>query len=518
MTPLEKRMKHAYVNGRKLEVERGDTEKVIRATAIRHVLTDPKCNEGPNSRLHLVGAKISGPVDLEGALISAPLKFHGCTFDSNLILHEAELGTLKMPGCLLPGLEAANMKTAGDVELCDDFESTRYIDLTGATIGGLLRMSHSRFRGEDGVALYLSRARTSGLHARQAFFTGEVRMIGAKIEGTLSLKYARLSNLGQTTLNAQRCVVEQSVLMQHAVFNGLTTFLNASIGGGVDGDSATFYNTKGAAVSFRRATVGRNIGLMKAKVIGRANLTAASCAGFTFTKADLSECGELAMRLVRAREAHLRFLTAPPRLDLTSAQIEVIEDSKATWPSRIKLERCQYEHVEAEESQLVARDRLEWISRGTNDESGFRPGVYEVLASYYRSTGNESAARSVAFAKQKKRTRTLAFPARVFGYFLYITVGFGYRNYLAAVWLLGLTALGTICYSAWRPEPVPNSRVPFSPLLYTLDQLLPIVDIGQDRGFVALAPVQWLGAALALSGWALTTALIAGTTRVLNRT
>ena len=60
------------------------------------------------------------------------------------------------------------------------------------------------------------------------------------------------------------------------------------------------------------------------------------------------------------------------------------------------------------------------------------------------------------------------------------------------------------------PNPVQRGQgAPFQPLVYTLDLLIPIGGLGQR--------LQWLAYLLIAFGWVLTTAVIAGVTRTLQK-
>ena len=50
----------------------------------------------------------------------------------------------------------------------------------------------------------------------------------------------------------------------------------------------------------------------------------------------------------------------------------------------------------------------------------------------------------------------------------------------------------------------------FNPLAYTLDVLLPIVDLGQKSAWQPQGPTLYWSWALTLAGWVLTTAVVAG--------
>jgi hypothetical protein len=54
-------------------------------------------------------------------------------------------------------------------------------------------------------------------------------------------------------------------------------------------------------------------------------------------------------------------------------------------------------------------------------------------------------------------------------------------------------------------------------VVYTLDLLLPIIDLGQERAFQPTGAQQWLGYLLIVAGWLLATTIAAGLTRSLRR-
>lgn len=106
------------------------------------------------------------------------------------------------------------------------------------------------------------------------------------------------------------------------------------------------------------------------------------------------------------------------------------------------------------------------------------------------------------------------------GYLLDAAVGYGYRPWQAGLWLIALTLLGTAAFHTAQPKPVkPGEGAPFSPLVYSLDLLIPIGGLGQRNAWYwEPTALQWTAYAMIAAGWLLTTAVIAGVPRVLNRT
>jgi hypothetical protein len=100
----------------------------------------------------------------------------------------------------------------------------------------------------------------------------------------------------------------------------------------------------------------------------------------------------------------------------------------------------------------------------------------------------------------------------VWGAILEATVGYGYRT-----WLLGLTAAGSVAFSHGHAVPITDRSPPFRDVVYTLDLLLPIADLGQEQSWRLDDGLQWLAWTYIIAGWLLTTSVIAGVSRTLNR-
>jgi hypothetical protein len=70
-----------------------------------------------------------------------------------------------------------------------------------------------------------------------------------------------------------------------------------------------------------------------------------------------------------------------------------------------------------------------------------------------------------------------------------VTVGYGYRPARAALWLATLLVIGSITYAAAPPAPLSPEQAPhFSSVIYTLDLLLPVVDLARNTPSTPPAP------------------------------
>jgi hypothetical protein len=99
-----------------------------------------------------------------------------------------------------------------------------------------------------------------------------------------------------------------------------------------------------------------------------------------------------------------------------------------------------------------------------------------------------------------------------------VTVGYGHIPERATFWLTALITGGWLFYRFHELAPaVENENLHWDPLLYALDVLVPIVDLGYDKAFQTAGTTKVVMVALMLSGWALVAAFAAAAGRLLVR-
>ncbi|WP_237525532.1 hypothetical protein [Streptomyces sp. SID4985] len=203
-------------------------------------------------------------------------------------------------------------------------------------------------------------------------------------------------------------------------------------------------------------------------------------------------------------------------MDLRGATVTTLHDREHAWPREIRLDGFVYGALRSDKDSLKEDTayRLAWVRRNP----GYAPQPYEQLAASYRQAGHDDVARRVLLEKQRHRRRTVHPAGRVWGHLLDATVGYGYRPWLAGVWLAALSLLGTLAFSLCSPvRTKPGEGDPFHAFVYTVDLLFPIGDLGQRGAWHWSGAAQWLSYLLIAIGWLLTTAVVAGVSRVLNR-
>jgi hypothetical protein len=202
---------------------------------------------------------------------------------------------------------------------------------------------------------------------------------------------------------------------------------------------------------------------------------------------------------------------------LTNAEIGRVADSENTWPAELGLRGFVYGSLTAE-PEVGVSDRLRWLER--NRPRRYAPQVYDQLAAAYRADGRDEDALRVLVAKQRRRRSTLNPGGRLWNSLLRWTVGYGYRPYYALYWLVALWVVGWIVFSVAHPgdmTPTGAGGPQFYAVAYSLDTLLPIVDLGQQSHWTpdgAALIVSWVLIGL---GWVLTTAVVAALTGLIKR-
>jgi hypothetical protein len=518
LTSAERLVADAFPDGKVVDLPLAEDERTVRAAVISRLVAGASRAADSLPALRIIGARFTGRLELDGAAITVPIELEQCLFEEAVSLADVQALTIRLPGCQLPGLHAPGLETRGDLDLNDGFICTGQVNLLGARVGDALRLSTALLHSPGGRALVLSRATvSSAILASGLVVNGQMRMISTRVGGLLSIRGGKLSNPGQIALYGERMDVGESILLtKDFSCRGRVVLQNARIAGGLDGQHCSIAAPGMTCLNLVRAKVERNVGLAQAELCGKVTLSGAAIGGrVTFTEAIFKkdDSSELVLDHAQAQVLVLRYSEPPASLSLRYATADIIEDNPSTWPAKISLIGCTYRALESTVPVTVFQ-RLSWLTRDTD---GYRPQPYEQLIKTYRLNGEEQNAKRVALQRERTRRQALSWPGRALGIALDLTVGYGYRTWLAGIWLLTFLAAGTAVFSIWPAQPVSHNPPAFQPFVFTLDLMLPIVNLGQKEYWQAAGPVRWFGWVLVLVGWGLTTAVVAGVTRLFNR-
>ena len=528
-----------------------------------------------NGEMRLTGAKIGGSLQLTGAHLNNPdggdtLDGAGMVVDGNLMANakggrfqssgrvsfvSARIGgDARFTGAELTSqLDCDRIKVEGNIALDNGFTATGQVRLMDARVGGYLRLSGATLGSESAaveserggpVALFADgielggdlNARSGAIagapHVRPLIVYGQVRLPGAKIDGSASLSGAQLHSPGRDVVFADRLQVGETFFLEGVQATGSIRLQDTRIGASLNVTGSTFTEPRRRADGTRKpsldlqfASIGHNL-LCSVDVIATGGVNARLAEvrhTVHLSKATIGDgqpdsvafdgYGLVAHHLV------MRFpLDAPPQgaVRLGNARVRLLSDGPGVWAAKggLDIDDFVYESVDTNDGVTV-KDRLRWLREVQPD---FAPGPYDHLVAVYRDAGEEELAEQVLMEKQRRRHAELRIAGRIWGVLQEKTVGYGYRPWLAAVWLAVFWLFGTLWFTFHVMSKLDNDQNPVwnAPLL-AMDLLLPIIDLGQDKMWQMAGPSHWISDILIAAGWILATTVAAGATRLLKR-
>ncbi|MEV7086540.1 oxidoreductase [Streptomyces sp. NPDC093085] len=506
-------------------------DRSVRARVIALLLlSGPPALPGRVAALKLRGAQITGTLNLAGGTVAPYVELTRCRFENEVVLPESHFTTLRMVGCALPRLEAARLRTQGDLHL-PRCRVERGIRLTDAQIGTDLLISQidvgpdrtGRAIAADGMSV------AQDFTADQIETYGEVSLRGAKVGVSLSLRGSRLRAAEERrALNAPQLTVERSLYLAGAWINDAADPLATLGAPDIPAVTPPYGIPLGAALG---SLPGSSSGPAAAPALSSTRLQRFECRGGVRLDdgrfGDALDVDGARFFLAPTEELSLRRITTPElrfkcerveegRVVLSGARIVTLIDMSTSWPGPggIAMGGFVYENLVPFGHFPLLR-RLEWLAAATPEYS---PEPYERLAQVLRNSGEDADAREVLLAKQRRRRETLPLAAKVWGYLQDWTVAYGYRPGRAALWMALLWGAGTIAFARNPPAPLrPDEHPAWNPALYALDLLVPVIDLGQDGYWLPEGTWQWTAAGLVVLGWILATTVATGATRVLRR-
>ncbi|MDR7277828.1 hypothetical protein [Catenuloplanes atrovinosus] len=546
--------------------------RTVRAEAIVSALRAG--GQAPPRYIRIKGVRIEGDLDLAAMTLTSVIEFTSCHFDGAVNLRDSDLASLKLHGCSAATIDARNARFSGSLAIVDG-SRCRTLQLGGARIGGSLVLEGSDFddpagtcisawgiqvggsmlcghgftsHGEVNIghadisgALSFTGARlhhpdgwalnAQGARIGYALFLGSaidddsgfrcdgaIRLVGAKIDGFVCCWDARLRCPGRYALQGLGLTVREDLLLNSGFSAEGTLHLDgARIGGYLSLEGAALHGSGKSALLARRMHVEGSVRCGEDfTAFGPVDMTGLSVSGVVdFRAADLRCCRSVDLSYVRARSLRIDWSSPPTALDLRHAEVDVLADDLATWPKVIELTDFTYGRLDPR-CDASAGDRIGWLRRS---RSGHSPGAYDVLSAVYRSAGRDRDSRRISIAKFWSERAAFGPPGRAWNWLMYLTVGYGYRPWQAVLWLAVLLLAGTTVFGMSYPDDITRvaGSAEFSPFAYTVDVLVPVINLGQRTSWQPhnlAAYAMWF---LTVTGWLLTTAVIAGVARVLKR-
>ncbi len=497
--------------------------------------------EGTALRAHgsviMENAAVAGTVDLTGAYIA-------CPGQRALSMSGAAVGQLNCPGIVVEGetrmqnsrvgasivlaaarldnpggaaLSAGGLSAAGGVFLTGSFAATGEVRLYGASLAANLSVSGATLRNPGGTTLNLSRAAVGVLRGDGLVSVGQVNLVNARIGSDVDLRNAHLSGDGaRPVLAADGASVDGALVLTGLRADGEICLRTVQVSQRILLLDAELANPGGTALRLSRAKAAADVFCDRMTSSGEIRVAGATIGGgLSFTGARVRNGTGTALCAASLDAGELSLLLAePPQglVDLRHARVRIFRDDPAAWPDLLSIEGLSYEALEP---PLSAQQRLRWLAR---DPKGHQPQPYEQLAAHYTAIGQPVQARHVMYASERILRQDKTLLPRIWSLLQDVTIGYGYQPWRAVAWLAVLLIAGSITFAVAPPPPLQLGDAPhFNPVIYTLDLLLPVVDLGQKHAFNPEGAEQWFSYLLIAAGWILVSTVAAGAARVLTR-
>jgi len=454
-----------------------------------------------HSGIQIMGAVITGPIELVSVPIQFPLVFASCNLSDDIVLQSARVRTLSFTQSHIESIIADGLNLSGAFFMREC--NTGRLQFSGARIEGQFDCYKSKFQFLllDGATVGV------GLLLRDA--DGTAKMSGARIATDFDCGGARFTATGFTSgcaLDAEGAKVEGSIFLR-AGFRafGAVKLLGAQVGTNLDCTDGKFNDAGGTTIGGEvlradsivvKGTVFLSAGF---RARGAVHFTSAQIGG-DFNCHDATF--ETGLTIERANIQGAFFwrnvtMAETAGLDIINTSVDALSDDSASWPLRGLLE-CHgfsYKRIGLL-SPRTATERLAWLGR----QKSFAAQPYQQVASVLKDEGDDRGARQVLYEMEHLRRSTETGPAWLWNSVLRFVIGYGYRPWRALGLFIVLVLSGSLffscgfyagnmvptdsgAYSSFRDKDLlPNHYERFHPIVYSLENSLPLFKLGQvDR-------------------------------------
>jgi hypothetical protein len=228
------------------------------------------------------------------------------------------------------------------------------------------------------------------------------------------------------------------------------------------------------------------------------------------------------------------------RLDLSHTKVRVLRDTRGSLVSYPLLEIAglMYEDIELVEkfdggTSLVRGSaallhRWSWLATQAPWRFSFQPyAQFAALLERQGHTADSVQTLIRGVEDQRSRTRT-AWTSKLWTLVSRLTVGHGYRPQRSLAWITAFVVLGVVVFGKAKAEGLlvperPPEVTTFSAIAYSIDTFLPIIDLRQEKYWIAsgvglrgtlVQVYSWVHAAC---GWALSTLAVAAFSGILKK-
>lgn len=481
------------------------------------------------------GTNIAGTLNFTGSQLPGFIG-QGMTVNGNLICNNATfydkggLFALMADSAVIKGaVFLTKVCATGEVRLLD-VQINGGLTCIGATFDGKGRHALSADRAIIKGIVFLTNART----------TGEVRLLGTQIDGDLVCNEATFDGKEGYALSADGAVIKSDIFLKEANATGTVRLLGAQIGGSLECSDAIFNGKGGDALLADGAVIKRTVFLNNTRTTGTVSLLGAQIGGdLVCGKATFDGKEGYALAADGMTVTNTFFFEntlSSGRISLAGVHIGRLVDDINSWGKCVILDGLTYGSI-AGGAPTNATTRLAWLNKQSPEHTGlngqgadFKPQPWRQLAKVLREMGHAEDARQVSIAFEERlreadligKTPVLAKDicpqrswiyrktSRILHWWFGALTGYGYRPLRLLSWVLGVWLFCAAIYwgaaleGGYAPSSPPVFQNPayavceppknnwylcsqlseaysgFSPLAYSLDIILPFVDLQQE--------------------------------------
>jgi hypothetical protein len=201
-------------------------KRTVQAALLRRCCHEFKDQIDPRG-LRLANAVVVGCLDLADLAVPFPFRFDRCEFDSAVVVEGAELFELSLTGCTrLPGLLGNGLRLRRDLNLSRSqiagahwtsasLSKRSAVWLCESEIGGRLLCVGTTIDGQGDRSMQADRIHVGGaVRLIQQFRArGEMRLLGARIQGSLDLHGAQFESVGVEAIDLADTIIDGNMFL-----------------------------------------------------------------------------------------------------------------------------------------------------------------------------------------------------------------------------------------------------------------------------------------------------------------
>lgn len=353
----EKKLLKSCQKGEFLDLTKeSELDKKIRGAFLRWLILNNTKHisiDGKNTTLSIdpqgirfKGARIIGQFNVSFCETKLPFFFYNSHFDKEINLSDAKIRFLSLRGCTVPSIDAQRLICEGSVFLNKGFKATGKVNFIAAQIKGSLACGDGTFTNKNSDALNCNRATIQGSVFLDDTFQalGKVNFIGAHIGSSFICSNGKFFNKNGDALNSDKAIIQGSVFLNEQFKAiGKVNFSSAHIGSSFTCNNGKFIDKNGNALNCNSAKIQGNFILKNDfYAFGKVNLAAASMS--TLSLANTIIKGDLDLKSAKIN---------------TINEDELFFQNKGFGD--LSLDGLVYNHLNGE--NLDANNRIAWLRK-----------------------------------------------------------------------------------------------------------------------------------------------------------